>query len=226
MAMVFLFDLGGVVCFENRIAIEDCVITELGITKQNYLALSRKYMPAVTKGEITLLEFYQKIITQTHARKTPKEIIKTRISTYKKTNMKHDKTPKEILNMHISAYKKTNMTRDKRIVALIKKIRKTYNVACLTNTEPEIAKINRQTGLFNLFDKSYLSTEIGDMKPNPRIYKKVINDLKTRPSEIIYIDDRIENVKAGRRQGLNSIHYKGYNELEREVRRYKELKQK
>ena len=44
------------------------------------------------------------------------------------------------------------------------------------------------------FDYVYLSFEIGIRKPDRKIYEYVLNDLKTLPENILFIDDDTNNI--------------------------------
>lgn len=52
-----------------------------------------------------------------------------------------------------------------------------------------------------------LSYELGCMKPDPRAYAAVEEMAGCRGSELVYIDDRPENVAAGVERGWRSIHH-------------------
>lgn len=48
-------------------------------------------------------------------------------------------------------------------------------------------------------------------KPDPRIYTHAIAALSTPADEILFIDDRIENIEAARAAGLEAIHYTSHD---------------
>lgn len=58
---------------------------------------------------------------------------------------------------------------------------------------------------FKIFYKIYLSYKLHLIKPDPKIFKYVINDLKAQPNEILFIDDSEENIKASCSLGMNTI---------------------
>ena len=49
---------------------------------------------------------------------------------------------------------------------------------------------------FKYIDKLFLSFELGMVKPNLEIYKKVEELSGINASDILFIDDRIENIRA------------------------------
>jgi putative hydrolase of the HAD superfamily len=58
------------------------------------------------------------------------------------------------------------------------------------------------------FDQIFISAEMGLAKPDPRIYQAAAAELEKEPSEILFVDDFIENVQAARKVGWNAIHFR------------------
>ena len=95
---------------------------------------------------------------------------------------------------------------------------KKYEVVSFTNTEKEIVEFNKaKNRVFNLFDKNYISCEIGLMKPDIKAYEFVLRDLDAQPSEVIFIDDKIENLKPAKQLGMDTILYKNPTQLKRDL---------
>ena len=57
------------------------------------------------------------------------------------------------------------------------------------------------------FTGYFLSYELGSMKPDASAYDAVEKGTGHRGSELLYIDDRPENVEAGAARGWNTIHH-------------------
>lgn len=58
------------------------------------------------------------------------------------------------------------------------------------------------------FDGIIISSEVGIMKPDARIYHLAAESVEAAPAEALFIDDFIENVEAARRTGMQAIHFK------------------
>ena len=58
--------------------------------------------------------------------------------------------------------------------------------------------------LRDMVDNSYLSFEIGLVKPDQELFQFVIDDLGVAASSILFIDDNLLNVEAARLAGLRS----------------------
>jgi HAD superfamily hydrolase (TIGR01509 family) len=71
--------------------------------------------------------------------------------------------------------------------------------------ELAIGHIRQSFPFFKNFDGYILSYQHGAMKPDARLYEVVERETKCRESEIIYLDDRAENVAAGAARGWRVI---------------------
>src|SRR5256885_12218990 len=71
--------------------------------------------------------------------------------------------------------------------------------------ELAIGYIRRTFPFFSNFDGYILSYEQGAMKPDAKIYEVVERQAGRRQAEILYLDDRPENVAAGAERGWQTI---------------------
>lgn len=69
--------------------------------------------------------------------------------------------------------------------------------------------LNNTLGLEDLVEKPYRFTsyEFGLLKPDTKIFKTLIERLQVSPFEIIFIDDKEENVQSARTCGIQAIVY-------------------
>jgi putative hydrolase of the HAD superfamily len=67
------------------------------------------------------------------------------------------------------------------------------------------------------FTHSTFSHRLGIVKPDPQIYQHAVAGLQTPAEEILFIDDKEENVAAARRAGMNAITYTGHVAFERSI---------
>ena len=80
-----------------------------------------------------------------------------------------------------------------------------------------IGHIRRNFPFFEQFDAHVLSYEHGAMKPDAKLYEIVEQVTGRAGGKILYLDDRIENVEAGRARGWQVIHHRDSKESIREV---------
>lgn len=96
----------------------------------------------------------------------------------------------------------------------LQELKRGYRLFMLSNTNSIHAKdftlkLSQQYGsecLNKIFDRIYLSFEIGMRKPNAEIYDKVMAENQLSYSETVFIDDSIQHVEGAKRAGLKALH--------------------
>jgi putative hydrolase of the HAD superfamily len=68
------------------------------------------------------------------------------------------------------------------------------------------------------FDYCGWSHAMKAAKPDPAIYIQAAEGLKTTPRNILFIDDRAENIAAAVEFGMQTVHYTTHADFEREMR--------
>ncbi|TQF43869.1 HAD family hydrolase [Bradyrhizobium sp. UNPF46] len=97
------------------------------------------------------------------------------------------------------------------MVEALKRIKAQFKTGCITNNLPANA-IGSLTGrslyiaeVMVLFDHVIESAKIGLRKPDPRIYKMMVETLKVDPAQCVYLDDLGVNLKPAREMGMTTI---------------------
>lgn len=83
-------------------------------------------------------------------------------------------------------------------------------IKCILATNQEkyrLEYMKKEMDFETTFDKIYSSNFIGFKKPDIEYYRFILNDLNETPSNIIFYDDRQENVESAKSLGINSILY-------------------
>ncbi|HEX8763481.1 MAG TPA: HAD family phosphatase [Candidatus Saccharimonadales bacterium] len=75
----------------------------------------------------------------------------------------------------------------------------------LSNVFSVNAERLRARGYYDGFDPVFLSCEIGYAKPDPGIYKYVLEKLNVRPQEILFIDDQEKCTEPARALGMHVV---------------------
>ena len=86
-------------------------------------------------------------------------------------------------------------------------------VAVLSNTN----QVHWQAGadgwpLVGMFDRAFLSFEVGLVKPDREIFEHVVADLDVSPEHVLFLDDNRINVEAARAAGLRAERVVGVSE--------------
>ena len=103
---------------------------------------------------------------------------------------------------------------EKRL-ALLLSLKSKYKLFLLSNTNAiHIKAISNQLGntqwkdFCNLFDKMYLSHEIGVRKPSIEAFQFILKQQKLNPNEVLFIDDSPQHIEGAKKLGINCYHLK------------------
>lgn len=89
------------------------------------------------------------------------------------------------------------------VVDAIMALRSTFDTALLSNTNPIHWNMVREQDAFEqLFDRIFLSYEIGRSKPERVVFEHVLDRVDQRPADIRFLDDSEANVAAARKFGI------------------------
>jgi putative hydrolase of the HAD superfamily len=113
--------------------------------------------------------------------------------------------------------KTTFETRAKLNEDVVKIVGSLPDVVLLSNQLPLHAEVARKKGWFSYFKKVFLSYELGYRKPDAKAYLAVLKTLGIKPEDIVFVDDKEENVKAAAALGIKVILYKGAARLKAEL---------
>ncbi|MCI4336370.1 MAG: HAD family phosphatase [Thermoplasmata archaeon] len=106
------------------------------------------------------------------------------------------------------------------VLALAQRLRANpaNRLSCLNNEPRELNEYRiANFGLYRLFESFFSSCYTGRRKPDPSAYRLVVDVLRRPPSEIVFIDDRPENLAPARALGMHTVHYQTPAQLEGEL---------
>jgi epoxide hydrolase-like predicted phosphatase len=104
---------------------------------------------------------------------------------------------------------------------LVAQVRTRCKTALLTNNVAEAGW--RSTFPFQLFDVVIDSSEVGVRKPDPLIYRELINRVGLPASQIAFVDDLPENLPAARQLGIRAVRFTGLDALRETLREFHAL---
>ena len=97
------------------------------------------------------------------------------------------------------------------MVGALKRVKTKFRTGCITNNLPANA-IGSASGrglyvaeVMALFDHVIESAKIGLRKPDPRIYRMMVEALGVDPNACVYLDDLGVNLKPAREMGMTTI---------------------
>jgi epoxide hydrolase-like predicted phosphatase len=104
---------------------------------------------------------------------------------------------------------------NEEVVDVVKRTRANGYKACIctNNFSTRIEAINNKFRLFENFDIVVLSYLVGAIKPELKIFQKLIEETGVLPNEIAYADDKPENVEAAKSLGINAFLYENFSQF-------------
>jgi epoxide hydrolase-like predicted phosphatase len=190
-----VFDVGGVLKSETSDQVHQDIMETMGITAEQHAQVEQTLMPLLRRGEITEEEFWQRFVAELHP---PQPLPAQSLWAREFEQLYH--VFEDVFG----------------IVEALK--RQGFTVAVLSNTVEPHAKINRERGLYDTFSEVILSNEVGLVKPDRAIYQLLLDRLKLPADEVVFIDDREENIAAARAAGLHGILFKNAQQLKDDLR--------
>jgi HAD superfamily hydrolase (TIGR01509 family) len=95
----------------------------------------------------------------------------------------------------------------------IKKLKKNHTIYLLSNTNAiHIDAFKKQLGnkkwlsFCELFDKMYLSHELGLRKPDVKIFEYILKEQKLKAEEVFFIDDSPQHIASAKKIGIHCHH--------------------
>jgi len=92
--------------------------------------------------------------------------------------------------------------------AWIKNLKKRFSISILSNTN----KIHHEIfskhceSLFEGLDHLFYSFELDSRKPDREIYEKTLSFTNYKPSETVFVDDLVENLREAEKFGIKTVH--------------------
>ncbi len=97
---------------------------------------------------------------------------------------------------------------DDSMAAIANLVRPTgVGLAILSNAPASLARRLQHIDWLGDFMPKFFSCDLRLAKPDRRIFEVVVSELGSRPDEIAFLDDRIDNVEAATTSGLMAFHF-------------------
>jgi epoxide hydrolase-like predicted phosphatase len=199
-----IFDIGGVIIQEPSKDQHETISKKFGLDSEKFRELRRKHIWKTLKNKRYLknkkcLFEYEILIAKT-LKVNPNEFI----DCWQKLREKE---------MNISPETKR----------LLKKLSKNYLLGTLTNVSPAHEILRKKKNVYDSFKINIKSCELGICKPDKKFFKVLLKELKRediKPEEVIFIDDRSNNISAAKELGINAILFKNNKSLIKDLRKF------
>ena len=112
---------------------------------------------------------------------------------------------KNIVNITKTLINKLYRVKEKDIFKKIKKINSKVKVVIATNHVSFVKEFINSHFDINYLDDLIISAEINRIKPNLDFYEFILNKYKINATELLFLDDNIENVNGANVLGIKTI---------------------
>ncbi|HEY61005.1 MAG TPA: HAD family phosphatase [Anaerolineae bacterium] len=107
---------------------------------------------------------------------------------------------------------------DKQLMQFACSLKPRYRLGLLSNAFIDARKdLHTRFGFLDIFDVSIFSYEVKVRKPDPRIFKIMLDRLGIQPEETVFIDDLSVNVESACKVGLQAIQFKSREQVLEEL---------
>lgn len=83
--------------------------------------------------------------------------------------------------------------------------KRSYRLGLLSDAMPSMLEALKRQGLFDLFEVAIISTHVGAIKPDPRMFDAALRALGEPPEDCLFIDDRPCNVEGALAAGMRAV---------------------
>lgn len=113
---------------------------------------------------------------------------------------------------------KQSVGADPKMYALIEELKsKQVRVGLLSNINDRYVKLIRDFGFYEPFDPCLLSCEMGLEKPDPKAYELLLQTIALKAEDIVFIDDKAENVASAKKMGIDAIVFESEEQVRSEL---------
>ena len=210
---VIIFDMDGTLIDSvgvwNKVDME--LIKELGCLEElNEIEIQQQRdnkLREFSKSENPYIEYCQFLSSKYSSNLTGEETLKKRFDiaqNYLKNEIDYKDDVPELLKL----LKEKNYT----LVIASTTRRKNMDIYCNENI-----KIINKANIKDYFSIVYTREDAKEIKPNPEIYLRIVNELKVRKDECLIFEDSLIGIDAANNAGIESVAmYDKYSDMERD----------
>ncbi len=109
---------------------------------------------------------------------------------------------------------------DADLMEYVRGLRPQFRTAVLSNAWSDMRQVLRDRWkILDAFDEVIISSEVGLVKPDPRVYELAVRRLGVAPGEAVFIDDFPINVQGARESGLHALQFRNSTQVREELDR-------
>lgn len=103
-------------------------------------------------------------------------------------------------------------------IDLLKRLRKQYRLAMISNVNPTHWRhVNQKHSFMKWFEHPIASYAVGHRKPELEIYHLTLRRAKVHPTKAVFIDDVKAHITAAKSIGIRGHHFTGPHKLKKDI---------
>jgi putative hydrolase of the HAD superfamily len=179
-----VFDYGNVLCLEQTLEDMKGMALGCGIPHERFSEIYWQLRPPYDRGDLDGLAYWTAVAGQQELSLSDDQIA---------TLIKLDR--ESITRPNQNALQWAELLHDEG-----------FPLSLLSNMPLELSRhVTKSFPILSTFEYLIYSCDYGSIKPELAIYQNCLELLKADPEDILYLDDRAENVEAAARLGINSV---------------------
>jgi putative hydrolase of the HAD superfamily len=191
-----VFDYGNVISLQQDPKVMDELAGRVGVEKDKFVSALWSLRGDYDRGIISAIEYFKTVLSSLAV-------------------FMDEKSIEEIIEIDTNSWKNINAETE----ALMKELKSAgYLLGILSNVPHEFlawAKKNRP--VFSLPHVGLYSCEVNLVKPEEAIYRKLLSMLGVEAPELVFFDDKEENIAGAKALGMEAILWKDVKEARREL---------
>lgn len=193
-----LFDIGGVLVDWHMSWITSEISNRFQLDKKHVDEAFHKYLHELDCGKITEQDFWKKI----GAYCSSKKLQNTSESLW-------------------DTYFRKNAIPNTELIQISQNIKeKNLALGVLSNIEKVTHCVVEDWNVLDNFDFKFFSYQIGFAKPDSKIYEHAIANMSFSADQVLFIDDKKENIAEAEKAGLIGLHYTGMQSLQNQLQSF------
>lgn len=106
---------------------------------------------------------------------------------------------------------------------MLRQLKENYKIGLLSNSSVfDMKYMQRATHLLKYIDYPLFSFDVGKIKPNKELFRKMLKISKCKPEEAIMIGDKkTDDTVPAKKIGMNAILFKDYEQLKEDLKKFK-----
>jgi putative hydrolase of the HAD superfamily len=193
MIKTIIFDNNGVLSQSSLTGGVDGMVKYLGVKKEEFVPVWEEEAMKVDKGEISTKECLRRCLDRLNCADNNTESLR-------------------------AEYHKGYLPRED-VRKFAKKLKKDFELVLLTNFGGDFEYFNKKWKMEEIFDKDkiFISADLKMVKPDEDIYLYTLEKIGRKPEEIVFIDDKQENIDTAKRLGMHTILFKSLDQVEKDL---------